>query len=115
MSIKKEIQKKTNIIYFDNGSTTFKIHKMLEEINNYYRNFSFSNNSSFIDEVEVVNRKIINLKNIIAELLNCDKDEIIFTSGTTQGINIVKEIIEKNYNIKKIFLNNAEHSSNLFP
>lgn len=112
------VMKKKDLIYFDNASTTFKplsvINKEVEYLSNYTSNYSrgdYDISFKVFDEVE-------NTRNLVKEFINAkDTKEIIFTSGTTFGINQIVFGFFKYYlkEYDEIILNRAEHASNILP
>lgn len=108
----------TGIIYFDNGATTLKPKQVVDKIVDYYTNYTANahrgdyNNSLRVDEeYEGVRTKV-------KKLINCKKtSEVVFTSGTTDSINIITNGFMKNYLHKgdEVLLTKAEHASNILP
>lgn len=110
--------KKKDIIYFDNAATTFKpisvVNKEIDYLTNYTSNSSRGDyNISFKvnDEIDLTREKI-------KEFINANfKEEIIFTSNTTDSLNLVVFGFFK-YHLKpgdEIILNKGEHASNILP
>ena len=111
--LKKKINGK-NLIYFDNAATTQKPKIVINGIKNYYENYcsNVKRSSHFLssksDEIYENSRKNI------SKFIGCKNDELIFTNGTTQSLNIISNILEKK--IKKndeILISISEHNSNL--
>ena len=79
---------KNDLIYFDNGATTMKPKCVIDAINDYYTKYcanahrgDYSNSQKVDTMYETVREKI---KNFIHAK---EKSEIVFTSGTTDGLN----------------------------
>ncbi|MEO7977697.1 cysteine desulfurase family protein [Flavobacterium sp.] len=86
-----------SINYFDNASTT-KIDSRVLEVMLPYLNEFFGNASSSHDFGKKAKISIEKARNQVAELINSNDDEIIFTSGSTESINFaLKGYIESNY------------------
>ena len=74
-----------DIVYFDNGATTFKPNCVIDKMYDYYKNYSsnahrgdYSLSLKASDEYEIVRDKV-------KELINASRrEEIIFTSGSTE-------------------------------
>lgn len=119
MNIEKDFLMKNNkLIYFDNAATTFKplcvINKEIEYLTKYTANshrgdydISFKVDDE-IDECRYLISKFINAKS---------KDEIIFTSNTTDSINLVVNGFFKYYmsDLDEVILTKSEHASNILP
>lgn len=83
-----------DIIYLDNNATTPLDPRVLEAmmpfLTNQYGNAS-SNHRFGVD----VNQKVKNARVELSELINCDPNEIVFTSGATEAINLaIKGVAE---------------------
>ena len=106
------------LIYFDNAATSQKPRAVLEEIQKYYE----QNNANVHRGIhELSNRATAayeGARATVAKFLNASAPEdIIFTRGTTEGINLVATSWGED-NLKKgdvILLTEMEHHSNLVP
>ncbi len=102
------------LIYFDNGATTLKPDIVIEAINDYYYNFPANvHRSDFVYGYKAT--KFFEASRAkIASFFNCELDEVIFTSGSTQSSNVVSSsfatILKKG---DEIIVNEAEHASNI--
>lgn len=100
-----------NKIYFDNASTTSLNEEVkktyIDLLNRYYCN----SDALYDDGVEVFNLQE-KARNNIAELININSSEIIFTSGASEANNLaIKGLCFKNPNRKHIITAYYEHSS----
>lgn len=96
-------------VYLDNASTTNVSKDVLEAMLPYFKE-EFGNPSS-LHEKGINNRKVVNKSRIkIAELLNCKKSEIHFTSCGTESINwALKGLAFNNKTKYEIIITNIEH------
>ena len=108
---------RNDIIYFDNAATTFKPDCVLEAINDYYKNYtSNAHRGDYTISYKVdVNYEVSRKK--VAEFINADFDEVVFTSGTTESLNMIvngffKNILEPG---DEVLLTKSEHASNILP
>ncbi len=110
--------KKDGLIYFDNAATTFKplsvINKEMEYLTQYTANAHRGDyNISF-----KVDDEIDNTRDLVSKFINSkSKDEVIFTSGTTESLNMIVFGYFK-YHLREgdeVILNKAEHASNILP
>jgi len=107
-----------DLIYFDNGATTQKPNRVIESISNFYK----TSNSNIHRGVHTLSRKATEQfeaarKTIANHFKVQNEQQIIFTSGTTNSINIVAQGLSKNY-LKEgdeIILSTYEHHSNILP
>tara|TARA_Y100000996_G_scaffold409491_1_gene390218 strand:- start:358 stop:1503 length:1146 start_codon:yes stop_codon:yes gene_type:complete len=102
-------------IYLDNQSTTPVDPRVIEEIIPYY-NEKFGNEGSQTHLYGWEARESVDIsKEYIAQLLKCNMNELYFTSGATESINIaLKGSAYSQYNKKKhIITFNTEHKATL--
>lgn len=119
MNIEKDfVMKKKNIVYFDNAATTFKpvcvINKELEYLTEYTANSHRGDyNISF-----KVDDEIDNTRDLVAKFINAShKDEIIFTSNTTDSLNMIINGFFGYYLNEgdEVIITKSEHASNILP
>lgn len=112
------ILKDTKMVYFDNGATTLKPDCVRDAIDNYYNRYTsnihrgdYSNSlkvSELYEECREEVKNFINAKHT---------SEIIFTAGTTQGLNEIVFGYFK-YHLHKgdeVLITESEHASNVLP
>ena len=80
---------KQNLIYLDNGATSFKPKEVIAKINEYYMTYSANAHRGDYDISYKVDQEYENTRDLVKEFINAkSKEEIIFTSGTTEGLNL---------------------------
>lgn len=108
---------KNSIIYFDNAATTFKPQCVLDSIVNYYSNYTSNIHRGDYDISYKVSEMYEDVRNITSSFINANSNEIVFTSGTTQSLNMIINGFFKDY-LKagdEVLLTKAEHASNILP
>lgn len=105
------------LIYFDNAATSQKPRRVIDVLTRYYE---FDNSNVHRGLHELSNRATDAYeaaRNRLAAYLNADTEEIIFTRGTTESINLVARAWgDANVgNGDVILLTEMEHHSNLVP
>ncbi len=107
-----------NVVYFDNGATTLKPKCVKEAICKYYTEYTANahrgdyKNSAIVDSLYEGTREKV--KNFINAK---EASEIVFTSGTTNGMNMIVSGFFRNY-LKKddeVLITLSEHASNIIP
>lgn len=109
---------KKNIIYFDSCATTLKPKVVIDEISDYYSNYSANAHRGDYDISLKVDNKIKEVRNNVKDFINAKKaKEIIFTSGTTESLNMVVNGFFYDYLNKddEILTTKAEHASLILP
>ncbi len=105
------------LIYFDNAATTQKPDKVLAAINHYYQTCNANIHRGVhalsveaTDAYEGVRKKVKTFINANSE------SEIIFTKGTTEGINLIAQCFRAHLQKSdEIILSEMEHHSNIVP
>jgi cysteine desulfurase/selenocysteine lyase len=109
---------KKDYIYFDNGATTFKPMCVIDEINNYYMNLSVNAHRGDYDLSIEVDNLYESTRNEVKSFINAKRrEEIIFTKGTTESMNMIVFGFMKNY-LKpgdEVLITKTEHASNVLP
>lgn len=106
------------IIYFDNGATTLKPKSVIEEVSNYYSNYSANAHRGDYNISQIVDDKLNDVREKTRKFINAEKkEEIVFTSGATESLNVVIKGFLKNYLNSKdeILTTKAEHASLILP
>jgi cysteine desulfurase/selenocysteine lyase len=115
-ALKRQVYNK-NLIYFDNGATSQKPQVVLDAIQKYYSR----DNANIHRGVHYLSQKATNeyeqARRIIQAYIGAEKhEEIIFTKGTTDGINLVAnsfgELLTEG---DEILITAMEHHSNIVP
>lgn len=107
-----------NVIYLDNGATTFKLKSVIDATTDYYTNYSASVHRGDYDLSLKVDSMYEQTRDLVAQFINANQSkEIIYTSGTTESINMVafgffKQVLKAG---DEIILTQTEHASNILP
>jgi len=112
--IRADIPLLRDIIYLDAASTTPTPEPVVNAMVDYYHNFNANTGRGAYKTAVKSTSKFDDARDKIAHLINCAKDEVIFTKNTTEAINLVA----KGLDFKKgdsIILPNIEHHSNFLP
>ncbi len=109
-------KKNPETIYLDNAATTQKPEQAITAINNFYTNTNANIHRGIYDLSEKATQEYENSRKIIADFINASPKEIIFTSGTTDSLNILTNSLPQIFkNKKEIILTEMEHHSNIVP
>jgi len=119
-NIKKEfpIFNNKNLIYLDSANSSQKPQSVIDRINDFYSN-EFSNVGRSIHALSIAaTNNYENTRVSVQKYINAkDKDEIVFTKGATEAINLVANTFGQKY-LKEgdeILLTELEHHSNYVP
>ncbi|BDV02217.1 MAG: cysteine desulfurase [Candidatus Hepatoplasma vulgare] len=104
------------LIYFDSALTSLKPKLVIDEITNFYTKLNYSNFRSVNVLSEKINIKFEEAIEKIANFLNVQKEELIFTAGATDGLNdLARVLIKRLKRNDEIILGDFEHASNFLP
>jgi cysteine desulfurase/selenocysteine lyase len=104
------------IIYLDNAATTQKPSIVLKKEEEFYTFYNANVHRGIYRLAMESTEKYESARRAIASFLHADKEEIVFTSGTTAGINIVARAIENTIEEgDEIIVTILEHHSNFVP
>ncbi|MGL4677547.1 MAG: aminotransferase class V-fold PLP-dependent enzyme [Brevinema sp.] len=106
-----------NISYLDNAATTFKPHSVIKALNEYYTEYSANIHRAVYDMSQKASDAYESSREITAKFLGASFEEIVFTSGTTAGINLFSRSFAESFLQKgdRIILSEMEHHANLIP
>ena len=103
-----------NISYLDYNSTTPIDPRVLEAMLPFLKD-NFANSSSTHHYGQCINEKVKQARDQIADFINAESNELIFTSGATEAINIAIKGAAENYSSKgkHIITVSTEHKAAL--
>jgi cysteine desulfurase/selenocysteine lyase len=107
------------LIYFDNAATTQKPQCVLDTSRHYYESINSNIHRGTHQLARAATEAFESARNTVAKHLNAaSSDEVIFTSGTTGGINLAANILSLSGRIKandEVLISALEHHSNIVP
>lgn len=115
--LEREVKNKL-LVYLDNAATSQKPQEVIDALNYYYSNYNANIHRGIHTLAEEATAAYEATRNTVKDFINAaSTDEIIFTRGTTEGINLVaytwgrKNIHEGD----EIIISTMEHHSNIVP
>lgn len=105
------------LVYLDNGATTQKPHQVIHAIEEYYCNHNANVHRAAHELAEEATALLEGCRNKAQAFLGAKhREEIIFTRGTTEGINLVAQVISERIKPgQDIVISQLEHHSNIVP
>ncbi|MFA6023647.1 MAG: SufS family cysteine desulfurase [Candidatus Gracilibacteria bacterium] len=111
-------QNHPDLVYLDSASTTQRLDDSLLAEQEYYLDFNANVHRGLYPMAEMATERYEAVRTVARRFLNAGKDgEILFTRGTTEGLNIVAQCWGRKF-LKKgdeVVLSVLEHHSNLVP
>jgi len=106
------------LVYLDNAATTFKPESVIDAVSNYYAQGTSNVHRGVHFLSEQATKAFENSRQIVQRFLNAKSaQEIIFTRGTTESINLVAQSFGRTF-LKagdEIVISHMEHHSNIVP
>ena len=105
------------LVFLDNCSTTFKPQCVIDAMNKYYTEMTANSHRGDYDLCYQMDVAVLEARKTIANFVNCEANEVVFTAGTTMSLNL----IAYGYALKflkegdEILLSEGEHASNILP
>jgi cysteine desulfurase/selenocysteine lyase len=105
------------LAYLDNGATTLKPQCVIDSVTEYLTSYSGNAHRGDYDLSHEVDEKFEASRKIIADFINANSNEVVFTSGSTDSLNMIaygfgSQVINEG---DEILLTVAEHASNTLP
>lgn len=106
------------LVYFDNAATTQKPQVVIDALVNYYSSYNANIHRGIHTLAEEATAAFEATRDAVKDFINApSRDEIIFTSGCTEGINLVAQTWARQ-NLRagdEVIVSNMEHHSNIVP
>ena len=107
-----------NLVYFDNGATTLKPKCVVDIINDYNTKFTANAHRGDYKNSILVDSLYDGAREKVMSFINAkEKSEIVFTSGTTDSLNMI--VFGYFANVLKdgdeVLITESEHASNILP
>ena len=106
------------LVYFDNAATTQKPQSVIDGISNYYKSYNANIHRGIHSLAEKATEEFEETRSLVKKFINASSEnEIIFTRGTTEGINLISSSLCKFYFNEgdEIIISEMEHHSNIVP
>ena len=104
------------LIYFDNASTTQKPNSVINKLTEFYSSYNANIHRGSYEIAEKATYEYEHVRKLTAKYINSKDEEIIFTSGTTESINLIAySLNEKISKGDEIIISEMEHHSNIIP
>jgi cysteine desulfurase / selenocysteine lyase len=107
-----------SLVYFDNAATTQKPQVVIDAISEYYTGYNANIHRGIHYLAEKATTAFEATRTTVQKFINADsKEEVIFTYGTTDSINLVSQTYGMKFLGKgdEILISTLEHHSNIVP
>lgn len=119
LKIKKDfpLLRNTDIVYLDSAATSQKPDAVITALTDFYQKSNAPVHRAIYALAESATQQFEDARTAVADFINADTQEVVFTAGTTDSINTIAHAWAA-LNIKaghEIVLPESEHHSNLLP
>lgn len=108
----------SQLVYLDSAATTQKPFSVIQSITDYYTKYNANVHRGLYKLADASTKLYEDARVKVARFINADPEEIIFTGGATESLNIIALSLQKSKLLSsnpKILLTDLEHHSNLVP
>lgn len=107
---------KNGLVYLDNSSTTQKPRKVIEAVKEYYEQDNANVHRGIYKLAQKATVQYEKAHEVVAKFIGAEFEEVIFTKGTTEGLNLLAYSLGRNLQQgDEIILSEMEHHSNIVP
>src|SRR3989338_2220025 len=104
------------LVYLDNAATSQKPKQVIDAVKNYYEKYNANIHRSIHKLGEEATAAYEEAHKKVADFINADFEEIVFTKNTTESINLLAYSLTNNLNPNdEIVISQMEHHSNFVP
>ncbi|MDB4335268.1 aminotransferase class V-fold PLP-dependent enzyme [bacterium] len=101
-----------SLVYLDSAASTQTHQSVLDRMNKYYEEQRCNANRGDFPISQQVSGDIELAREQVAELINANPEQIMFTAGATEGLNIIAEWYK---DAPYVIITEAEHTANILP
>ena len=114
-TIKEEfptLQNNSDLVYLDSAASTQTHQSVLDKMNKFYETQRCNVNRGDFPISQEVSADIELAREQVAELINAESEQIMFTAGATEGLNIIADWYKDS---PVVIVTEAEHTANILP
>jgi cysteine desulfurase/selenocysteine lyase len=106
----------SNLVYLDNAATSQKPQAVLDAVDSLYKEANANVHRALYSLGSEATERFENSRKKVANFINANSKEIIFTSGTTESINLLARSLGNTLKSgDEILISEMEHHSNIVP
>lgn len=111
------IRNNPELIYFDNGATTYKPDAVINAINEFYSYYTSNVERGDYDNAIKADKAYLETRAVIAKMINCSPKEVAFNANVTAALNQIafslgRMLLKEN---DTVLITYNEHASNVLP
>ncbi len=103
-----------DLVYLDSAATTLKPAVLLQSLEGYYENYTANVHRGLYPNAEKVTEEFDQARTVVANLINANSNEIVFTHNATDALNTIALALDsQQLQGRKVLISESEHHSNL--
>lgn len=110
------IENNPDLVYLDSAATSLKPQCVIDAVVDFYAKHTSNVHRGDYRVAEINDKLYDGTRNFVAELIHCDKDEVVYTHNVSHSLNQIafglKPILKKG---DTVLITYAEHASNVLP
>lgn len=110
------IENNPDLVYLDSAATSLKPQCVIDAVVDFYARHTSNVHRGDYRVAEINDKLYDGTRNLVAELIHCDKDEVVYTHNVSHSLNQIafglKPMLKKG---DTILITYAEHASNVLP
>ena len=106
------LQNNSDLVYLDSAASTQTHQRVLDTMNTYYEYKRCNVNRGDFKISQEVSQQIEDARMSVAKLIKAKPEQIMFTAGATEGLNIIAEWYK---DVPYVIITEAEHTANILP
>lgn len=110
------IENNPDLVYLDSAATSLKPQCVIDAVVDFYARHTSNVHRGDYRVAEINDKLYDGTRNLVAELIHCDKDEVVYTHNVSHSLNQIafglKPMMKKG---DTVLITYAEHASNVLP
>lgn len=110
------IENNPDLVYLDSAATSLKPQCVIDAVVDFYAKHTSNVHRGDYCVAEINDKLYDGTRNLVAELIHCDKDEVVYTHNVSHSLNQIafglKPMLKKG---DTVLITYAEHASNVLP
>lgn len=110
------IENNPDLVYLDSAATSLKPQCVIDAVVDFYARHTSNVHRGDYRVAEINDKLYDETRNLVAELIHCDKDEVVYTHNVSHSLNQIafglKPMLKKG---DTVLITYAEHASNVLP
>lgn len=110
------LENNQELIYLDSAATSIKPQIVIDKINEYYTKYGVNVHRGVYNLSSKATDEYEETRKYVAKFINCKPEEVVYTKGTTNSLNMLAQILSKNIkDDDEIVVSVLDHHSSIMP